>query len=298
MAEENKLGARGAKWPRQPSERVATYDDKMLRTLMTPAHLNALLLLRRRTRRMALIVVRGYQSSKAADEARVAKVKHTWADLRAALEGAELEEIWQGGAWRGEERGEGGEEGGGAPMPAEFANLLKANKMAVTPAAGQGNRGGAERTGTARSATWRAAEDGETGARGEDRRQQPEDTGGSGGGGGGSGSSSDGSGGGGGGGGSSGSSSGAAAARCYRSFHSNHPGRKKGRRVTSGLGFSSHCLRRAGNCELAEKNNNTKTRPPWALRLRRRCDGCSFGSCCGRGPGAAKGAPVLVRRTV
>jgi hypothetical protein len=83
---------------------------------------------------MAVIVVMGYQSSKAADEARVAKVKHTWADLRAVLEGAELEEIWQGGAWRGEERGEGGEEGGGAPMPAEFANWLKANKMAVVHA--------------------------------------------------------------------------------------------------------------------------------------------------------------------
>ena len=84
---------------------------------------------------MALIVVMGYQSSKAADEARGAKVKHTWADLSAALEGAELEEIWQGGAWRGEERGEEDEEGGGAPMPAEFANWLKENKMAVVPAA-------------------------------------------------------------------------------------------------------------------------------------------------------------------
>jgi hypothetical protein len=49
MAEEKTLGTHGAKWPKPPSEGVATY-DKMLRTLMTPAHFKALLLLRRRTR--------------------------------------------------------------------------------------------------------------------------------------------------------------------------------------------------------------------------------------------------------
>jgi hypothetical protein len=84
------------------------------------------------------MVVMGYQSSKAADEARVAKVK---AHLGGPPRGP--------GAWRGEERGEGGEEGGGAPMPAEFANWLKANKMAVTPAAGhraKQDRDGAVRT--------------------------------------------------------------------------------------------------------------------------------------------------------
>ncbi len=35
MAEEKTLGTHGAKWPKPPSEGVATY-EKMLRTLMTP----------------------------------------------------------------------------------------------------------------------------------------------------------------------------------------------------------------------------------------------------------------------
>jgi hypothetical protein len=55
---------------------------------------------------MVSFVVMGFPSSKAADEARVAKVKHTWADLHAALQGAELEESCQSNsglvqhAWR------------------------------------------------------------------------------------------------------------------------------------------------------------------------------------------------------
>lgn len=82
---------------RAPSETIATYEE-MLRSLMSPAQLEALQTDEiwggsNEAWSVAVLGAMGYKDAAAADEARGGRTKHTWASLRAALEGSGLEEI-------------------------------------------------------------------------------------------------------------------------------------------------------------------------------------------------------------
>jgi hypothetical protein len=171
MAKGSDLGARGAGWPELASAEVPTYEG-VLRALMTGPHFKALQSHETwggtgEAWSKALIVVLGYKSAAAADEARSAGAKHAWAGLRGALDGASLEETWLTGVWHGAEEVEDDEEEDAA-MPAVVANWLKANKL-ITAAAGAKTQGRAPTRGAVRGAAGQTAVGG-NGARADERR--------------------------------------------------------------------------------------------------------------------------------
>ena len=174
MAKGSSLGNRGAGWPELASAEVPTYEG-MLRALITGPHFKALQKHEiwggsGEVWAKTVIVVLGYKSAAAADEARGAGAKHTWAGLREALEGASLQGTWLTSVWRGAEEDEiDEEEGEGAAMPAAVASWLKANKL-VTAAEGTGAQDKAPTRGAVRGAAGQTAVGG-NGARADERRE-------------------------------------------------------------------------------------------------------------------------------
>jgi hypothetical protein len=158
MAKGEELGTKGAAWPEEPGEGVATY-DVLLRALMTVADYKAL----QKDAvwggsgeawSMAVVAAMGYKSAAAAVVARSAKDKHTCSGLREALAKAKLQGVWSEGVWRedgGEVAGEGGRGAPAGPaIPAYVASWLKANGMVAIAAPGTApatNRAGARTTG-------------------------------------------------------------------------------------------------------------------------------------------------------
>jgi hypothetical protein len=113
-AKGEELGRKGAGWPEEPCEGVAT-SDVLHRALMTAPHFKAL----QKDAvcggsgdawSLAIVAAMGYKNAAAAVAARGAGQKYTEKGLLEALVKAKLQFVWSEGAWREAGEDDGGED--------------------------------------------------------------------------------------------------------------------------------------------------------------------------------------------